>query len=86
MNLHPFVVLGNPHTLKVLKSYGFKTFDKWWDESYDNEFDFKTRSDMVLNIVKELCSKSKDEMNSMLMNMSGTLYFNKKLLHKLNYT
>ena len=85
MNLHPFVVLGNPHTLKVLKKYGFKTFDKWWDESYDNEFDFKTRSDMVLNIVKELCSKSKDEMNSMLMNMSGTLYFNKKLLHKLNY-
>ena len=85
MNLHPFVVLGNPHTLKVLKKYGFKTFDKWWDESYDNEFDFKTRSNMVLNIVKELCSKSKDEMNSMLMNMSGTLYFNKKLLHKLNY-
>jgi hypothetical protein len=85
MNLHPFVVLGNPHTLKVLKKYGFKTFNKWWDESYDNEFDFKTRSDMVLDIVKNLCSKSKDEMNLMIREMSDTLYFNKKLLHKLNY-
>lgn len=85
MNLHPFVVLGNPHTLKVLKSYGLKTFDKWWDESYDNEFDFKKRSEMVLNIVKELCSKSKDEWNQLLREMSDTLYFNKKQLHKLNY-
>jgi hypothetical protein len=86
MNLHPFVVLGNPHTLKVLKKYGFKSFDRWWDESYDNEFDFKTRSDMVLNIVKDLCSKSKEEMNSMILEMRDVLYFNKKLLHKLNYS
>jgi hypothetical protein len=85
MNLHPFVVLGNPHTLKVLKKYGFKTFDRWWDESYDNEFNFKTRSNMVLNIVKDLCSKPQDELISMIREMSDTLYFNKKLLHKLNY-
>lgn len=85
MNLHPFVVLGNPHTLKVLKSYGLQTFDKWWDESYDDEFDFKKRSEMVLNIVKDLCSKSKEEWNDVLKEMSDTLYFNKKQLHKLNY-
>lgn len=35
--LMPFMILGHPHTLKTLKSYGFKTFDKWWDESYDEE-------------------------------------------------
>jgi len=86
MNLHPFVVLGNPHTLKILKSYGLKTFDKWWDESYDNEFDFKERSKMVLNIVNDLCSKTKEEWNELLKDMSDTLYFNKKQLHKLNYT
>lgn len=85
MNLHPFVVLGNPHTLKVLKSYGLKTFSNWWDESYDNEFDFKKRSQMVLNIVTELCSKSKEEWNDLLREMSDTLYYNKKQLHKLNY-
>ena len=33
-----FLVSGmNPHYLKKLKELGFKTFDSWWDESYDSE-------------------------------------------------
>ena len=83
MNLHPFIILGNPKTLSVLKSYGFHTFDKWWDESYDDEFDFKKRSQMVLDIVKELCNKSQDDMNSMISEMESILVYNKKVLHKL---
>ena len=85
MNLHPFVVLGNPHTLKVLKSYGLQTFSKWWDESYDDEMDFKIRSKMVLDIVKKLCSKSKEEWNLMLKEMQEILLFNKQHLHRLTY-
>jgi hypothetical protein len=83
MNLHPFVVLGNPNTLEVLKSYGFITFDKWWDESYDMEIDFKKRTEMVFNIVKDLCSKSKNEMNDMVKEMEQILIHNKRTLHKL---
>lgn len=83
MNLHPFVVLGNPKTLEVLRSFGFITFSKWWDESYDNEFDFKKRTDMVFNIVKDLCSKSKEEMNDMVREMEDILIHNKKILHRL---
>ena len=82
-NLHPFLVNGNPHTLKVLKSYGFKTFDRWWDESYDDEFDFKKRTNMVLQIVKKLCSLSKEEWNTLIYEMQDILIFNKKLLNKL---
>jgi hypothetical protein len=84
MNLHPFIVLGNPQTLHILKSFGFHTFDKWWDESYDNEFDFKTRTKMVLSIVNDLCNKSKEEMNSLLLEMKDVLIHNKNLLHKLS--
>jgi len=83
MNLHPFVVLGNPYTLNILKYYGFKTFDKWWDESYDNEFDFKKRANMVLEIVKKLCTLSKEEWNTLIYEMQDILVFNKKLLNKL---
>jgi hypothetical protein len=83
MNLHPFVVLGNPNTLEVLKSYGFITFDKWWDESYDMEIDFKKRTEMVFNIVKDLCNKSKNEMNDMVKEMEQILIHNKRTLHKL---
>lgn len=31
----PFVVQGPKNYLKNLKKLGFKTFDPWWDESYD---------------------------------------------------
>jgi hypothetical protein len=84
MNLHPFLVLGNPYTLEVLKSHGFKTFDKWWDESYDNIKDFKTRSSKLLDIVNTLCNKSHDEWIEILKEMEDTLIYNQKLLHKLS--
>lgn len=83
MNLHPFVILGNPKTLEVLKSYGFKTFDKWWDESYDNEFDFKKRTEMLFNIVESLCNKSKSEWNHIIKEMESILVHNQTHLHKL---
>jgi hypothetical protein len=84
MNLHPFLVLGNPKTLQVLKSFGFITFDRWWDESYDTELDFKKRANLVLSIVNELCSKSKEEMNTLVSEMKNVLIHNKNLLHKLS--
>ena len=83
MNLHPFVVVGNPHILKTLQKYGFKTFDRWWDESYDNEFDFKKRAQMVLNIVKDLCNKTHEEWVQLMIEMEETLIHNKNVLHKL---
>lgn len=33
--LHPFVMLSSRGTLAHLKTLGFKTFDRWWDEGYD---------------------------------------------------
>ena len=84
MNLHPFVVLGNPHTLEVLKSFGFKTFDRWWDESYDDIKNFKDRANKLLDLVKNLCNKTDDEWIGMLKEMEDTLKHNQKLLHKLS--
>ena len=45
---HPFIVYGNPNTLKYLKEIGYKTFDKWIDESYDCEFDEEKRSRLIV--------------------------------------
>ncbi len=52
--LHPFIVIGGPHYLKKLKEFGFKTFDKWWDESYDDELDDVKRMDKVLKLIVSL--------------------------------
>jgi hypothetical protein len=46
----PFIIISTPHYLKKLKELGFKTFDKWWDESYD-EIEHESKR---LTAIKEL--------------------------------
>lgn len=84
MNLHPFIINGNPNSLKLLKSLGFKTFSKFWDESYDSEIDFKKRIDKILKIVDYLCNKTQDEMAELIKSMSDILHYNKKHLQTIN--
>jgi hypothetical protein len=46
---HPFMILSGPGTLKYLRTYGFKTFHSFIDESYDLETDVDKRMIMVLS-------------------------------------
>jgi hypothetical protein len=59
----PFILVGAQGNLAYLKSYGFKTFDQWIDESYDLEADPDLRIQMVVN---ELDKLSKLDYNSLL--------------------
>jgi hypothetical protein len=45
---HPFMLFGNQHSLKYLKNLGYRTFDKWIDESYDDEPEMTKRSQMIV--------------------------------------
>jgi hypothetical protein len=47
----PFIVVGPYKTLEKLREFGYKTFNEFWDESYDNIEDPNER---MLKIV-ELC-------------------------------
>jgi len=47
----PFIVVGDRKYLKNLKNLGFKTFDKFWDESYD-ELPYDERIDAITDVVK----------------------------------
>ena len=58
----PFMIVGSQHSLKQLKEFGFKTFDKWWDESYDNLLTTKER---ISHIVKNLEILSKLSLNGL---------------------
>jgi hypothetical protein len=62
----PFFVLGNRGSIRELHNLGFKTFDKWWDESYDDDFSHWERSKKVFSILEELNKKSKSELNIIL--------------------
>jgi hypothetical protein len=34
--MHPLIIVGNPHSLQMLREFGFKTFSDIFDESYDD--------------------------------------------------
>lgn len=74
--LHPFLILGNPFTLKKLKQYGYETFSKYWDESYDSETDDCERFNKVLRIIEDLNSKPVWELKEMYYDMAPILSHN----------
>lgn len=84
MHCHPFVIVGSPNSLKTLKEYGFKTFDRWWDESYDSEYDNYKRMGLVYGIIETLLNKSDDEWYLMLTDMRDILEYNQNLLLKFD--
>ncbi len=52
----PFIIVGQPYILKVLKKLGYKTFNHMWDEDYDSIIDPHDRmrkiQQLILNLSK----------------------------------
>jgi hypothetical protein len=80
---HPFILYGNQYSLKYLKSMGYKTFDRWIDESYDNEPDRNKRSLMVVNEVKKFENKTINELTQIRNEMKEVCEFNQSHYNKL---
>ena len=82
----PFILFSSPHSLKKLHELGFKTFDKWWDESYDGEVDINKRTDKIINIVKEISTYSLDKLISIREDMQETLKHNHQIINSIEQT
>lgn len=50
---HPFIIVGNKHSLREMKKLGYKTFSEWIDESYD-ELDDLDRMDAIIKVLKDI--------------------------------
>jgi hypothetical protein len=73
---HPFILYGNQYSLKLLKEWGFKTFDKWIDESYDNEPDRVIRARMIVKELKKFENKSIEELKMIREDMNEVCGYN----------
>lgn len=73
---HPFLLLSSKGSLKRLKELGYQTFDRWWDESYDECDEYFDRIEKICNILLDLKSKSFDELYNMKMEMKDILVQN----------
>ena len=76
VNFHPMVVLGNPGSLRMVRSYGFETFGELFDESYDDELDPRRRFDMVYGEVARMCRLDETQMETLEAAVSEKLMFN----------
>jgi hypothetical protein len=76
----PFILFGNPYSLKKLKEYGFQTFDKWWDESYDNEINFTKKLEKIITIMEEISTWDMDKCYTITQEMQSVLENNLNIL------
>lgn len=72
----PFIMMGAPNSLKHLQNVGFKTFGKWWNESYDTETDNVKRMEMINNLVEEITNWSKEKKIQFTYEVKDTVEFN----------
>ena len=71
-----FLLMGNPRSINLLKSLGFKTFSDIIDESYDNEEIFYKRFLMIFDEVKKLCSLDVTSLHKKLEAMNEIVEYN----------
>ena len=76
----PFVINGDRGTLKYLHSMGFKTFNQWWDESYDEDKTDWERINSITKIIKHICSLSEKQIMKLYEEMLPTIKHNFKRL------
>lgn len=77
-NLQPFIQIGDAHSLSLLKSYGFKTFSPYIDESYDAEVDPIKRMIMIEKELNRINNMSMDEIHEWYHSMMEILIYNQE--------
>jgi hypothetical protein len=75
-NLQPFLYVGNPHSLKLLRELGFKTFHPFIDESYDEEEDPVTRMQLIEKEIERLNNLSMQELHNLYYDMVDLVVHN----------
>lgn len=81
----PFILVGPAHNLKYLRSYGFRTFSRWINESYDDIEDPVLRLQAVGNELARICKFSLAELETMLSEMQADLDYNYELFHSREF-
>lgn len=82
---NPFIIYGQPHSLKYLHRLGFKTFDGLIDESYDDIYNADKRLSFLNNQVKLLLKNNNDKLKEIYLESLPILEHNFDVLLKINW-
>ena len=78
-NAQPFIVFGGPHSLKLLRDLGYKTFDDVLDQSYDSEEHTTKRWMYAQKSVLDTVSLNNAQLHDMYMACKPDLLHNQQL-------
>lgn len=81
--MKPFVLVAPPNTLEYIKSFGFKTFDEFWDESYDNEINHTDRMAKILELIDRIIEMPIEELKELYKKMIPTLEHNLEVYNRM---
>jgi hypothetical protein len=81
----PIILVAPPYTLEYLKTFGFKTFDKWWDESYDIETNHHKRIIKIFDVIDYINSKSIEELKVIYSEMTDILNHNYEITKTIQW-
>ena len=72
----PVLLVGSPNTLEFVRSFGFKTFDGFIDESYDKETNIAKRFELIEREIIKFSKMSKQEVHDWYWSMEDILVHN----------
>jgi hypothetical protein len=79
----PFLVQGPQWYLKNLQALGFQTFDRWWDEGYDEDaWDFKYQA--LKHNIDFISSQTQQTIERWYQEMQPVLEHNRNVLLNLS--
>lgn len=81
--MKPFIVVGPPKTLEYIRSMGYKTFNEFWDESYDLELDHGERLAKIFDLINQIFSMTNDQQKELYVQMLPTIEHNLKLYKEM---
>jgi hypothetical protein len=80
----PFIIFASKHHLAYLTQMGFKTFQEFWNEGYDNA-DGVNRYQQILQLIDWIAQQPMDALVDMYQRMAPILDHNYNLLMRQHY-
>jgi hypothetical protein len=82
--LKPFIVVSAPYSLEYMKKLGFKTFDNYWDESYDTTTNHTERLKKIMDVIDYIDSLSIKQLKELYQDMFLIIMHNFEVVRNLN--
>lgn len=80
--LRPFIVGAPAYTLQYMREQGFKTFNYYWDESYDTTECHEDRLLKIFKVIDKINSMTMEECISMYEDMLPILEHNQRIVRQ----